>query len=625
MDKRTQQANDEMAMNKIRIRNLIKDQERNKPIWNAKQKELYSNSLDIGNPTSLTQIISDEVSDEINNIGNPLNKDTALQNLLKITHNPIDAQYILEHLSDGGLLYLNYNFNKIVTDIQKYHKKMNRLVFINYIETENDKNPISLLPPKLNDIGMQNQANTQMLNQQASIKANKELSQNNIVVNQQAKEEFKSNRESIKEHQLINKDNLKRISKKQFRLEPVEDDDENIHNLLNEKLVYMPPELNLEVEAELQKNKGRLLLNEKQDKQLLNERDAPDVKINPIDNNVNRTEDENVGKRRALYKLNKNVYDNMDKKLNNAVSNHHAKNTAKSRALQKFKENAIEHKRLRKAAYAVGQKTINKYQKAAFDTMKHQKAINDNKKTITEEPTTEQHLRESEIPKERDASQREADKNKVEEEYRFLYSHYKKPELIKEAQEENVKINRHKTKAEIINELVKHHLKIQGFGMSYGKGADIQQQAKDKNYVYIGKFYVDGDKLNEKNQLVVKYTKNDGHSHRIKPCIVNNDTKEVLHDILINKFDIRLYNKLAELDQRIIKRFVQTLKIDVPIPAEEMDKKFQKEFDLYLGEYRAGNDSTELKSKLKKYVVEAINENIIPRHQGMLLIYELSI
>jgi hypothetical protein len=56
-----------------------------------------------------------------------------------------------------------------------------------------------------------------------------------------------------------------------------------------------------------------------------------------------------------------------------------------------------------------------------------------------------------------------------------------------------------------------------------------------------------------------------------------------------------------------------------------MDRNFQKEFELYLGEYRAGNDSIELKNKLKKFVIEAINENIIPRHQGMLLIYELSI
>ena len=163
MDERTKQANDEMALTKIRIRNIQRDEKLMKPIWTAKQQELYKNTLEIGQPTSLSQIISDEVSNEIANIGNPLNKDTALQNLLNITKNPMDAQYILEHLSEGALLYLNFNFNKIVSDIKLKHQKMNKLVFINYLEMENNKDPVPLFPPEINEIGLNRQVNEEVL------------------------------------------------------------------------------------------------------------------------------------------------------------------------------------------------------------------------------------------------------------------------------------------------------------------------------------------------------------------------------------------------------------------------------------------------------------------------------
>ena len=611
MDIRTKQANDEMALTKIRIRNIQRDEKNMKPVWAAKQKELYTNSLEIGNPTSLSQIISDEVSNEINNIGNPINRDTALQNLMRITHNPMDATYILEHLSNQAIVYLNFYFEKIVFDIKKYHQKMNKLVFINYLENEVDKNPISILNPQLNLIGQENEANQNMLNAQQSQEAIRQLKENDIVNKEQAREQFKIHKEAVNEHKNVNESNLKRIQKKHFILNPVDEDSENIHNLI-------PRELESEFSLELERNKGRALLNEKRDKQLLDQRDAPNVKINPIDNTVNKEEAENVevnatNMGRAMLKFKKSIVKKYENTLNNGLSDYHAETNAKNRAIKVLHEHAKKQKHLKKSEHAVSTKHSKNIEKEAFENIKGKFESNKQEK--------ERQGREQEEKELKDKEQR---RDQIENRYRKYLSKMSKPELLEEAEHYDIRISKQKNKSEIIDILVQNELKTNGYGLSYGKGSTLEQKLTS-NKIHVGKFYVDVDKLNNKNQLVVKYSKNEGHSHRVKPCIVNSDTKEVLKDILENKFDIRLYNKLAELDQRIIKRFVQTLKLDVPIPADEMDKKFQKEFEILLGEYKSGNDATELKSKLKKYVIEAINENIIPRHQGLLLIYELSI
>ena len=602
MDERTKQANDEMALTKIRIRNIQRDEKLMKPIWTAKQQELYKNTLEIGQPTSLSQIISDEVSNEIANIGNPLNKDTALQNLLNITKNPMDAQYILEHLSEGALLYLNFNFNKIVSDIKMKHQKMNKLVFINYLEMENNKDPVPLFPPEINEIGLNRQVNEEVLRDQQRAQANKNLSMNNIVT---------------KEHQQEIAKDLKKRSIDEFKgsipyiktaLEKEYED-----RLENDKNNYLPRDVQEEIQKEFAKNEGRKILNRKKDEKLLKQKDAPNIKINPIDDDPNRTEAENTEpadkyhKERVLSKLKDNAITNFIEKVVNEKADNQAEKTAKKKVLSKLGENNKRKKSLKKAENNVKELHNKIIEKTAFENMKGKA---ESKKSEREEKER------------RTVESRNAQKEMMEREYRSYLSKMKKNDLLDEAESTfNLHINKQKRKNEIIDILVKHELQTKGFGI-YGKGAE---EPRDKNYVYIDKFYVDCNKLNSKNQLVVKYIKNNGYSHKMKPTIINTDTKEVINDILKNKFDPRLFNKLQEMDQRIIKRFVKTLNINVDIPIDDIDKKFQKEFELYLGEYRAGNDSHELKSKLKKYVIEAINENILPRHQGMLLIYELSI
>ena len=78
------------------------------------------------------------------------------------------------------------------------------------------------------------------------------------------------------------------------------------------------------------------------------------------------------------------------------------------------------------------------------------------------------------------------------------------------------------------------------------------------------------------------------------------------------------------MDKRVVKRFINACKIDVDINTD-LDKEFQQTFEILLGEYQGGNDSPQVKKELKKYVLEALQENKIPKSHAMLLLYELSL
>ena len=81
---------------------------------------------------------------------------------------------------------------------------------------------------------------------------------------------------------------------------------------------------------------------------------------------------------------------------------------------------------------------------------------------------------------------------------------------------------------------------------------------------------------------------------------------------------------MGDEDKRLVKRFAKCVKMSLDLD-DDLDKEFQKEYEILLGEYQSGNDSPEIKSKLKRFVVQAIQENLIPRHQAMMLLFQLSL
>jgi len=163
----------------------------------------------------------------------------------------------------------------------------------------------------------------------------------------------------------------------------------------------------------------------------------------------------------------------------------------------------------------------------------------------------------------------------------------------------------------------------------YGRGFSLNTHMGEVNTgrthrFYKYKFYIDLKKL-ANNILCVKYALNDLTNPRLKPLHISNEVKNIIYDILANRFNNRLYNQLQNVgEKRLIKKLVEICKFDIEID-DESDKEFQKNYEILLGEWKAGNNSPEVKNALKRYVIEAYNENKVPKNQAMMLLYELSL
>jgi hypothetical protein len=159
----------------------------------------------------------------------------------------------------------------------------------------------------------------------------------------------------------------------------------------------------------------------------------------------------------------------------------------------------------------------------------------------------------------------------------------------------------------------------------FGRGATKPEKKQKVERFYFNKYYVDLKKL-KNNILCVKYAMNDAHIPTVKVQNVSNDVKEMVLDILNKKYDERLFKKLSEADKRVIKRFVKATKLDDEIVVDdELDNDFQRQYEILLGELNSGNTSQLVKDQLKRYVIEGLQENKLPRHQAYLLLYQLSL
>jgi hypothetical protein len=134
---------------------------------------------------------------------------------------------------------------------------------------------------------------------------------------------------------------------------------------------------------------------------------------------------------------------------------------------------------------------------------------------------------------------------------------------------------------------------------------------------------VDLNKLDD-GILVLKYASNDSSVPHLKTQQIGEKTKEIIEDILNDKFDERIYKLLTIEDKRIVRRFIKSTKLDIDLN-DESEKEFQRQFEIVRGEFNSGNNSPQIKAALKQYVIEALRENKIARNEAYLLLYELSL
>ena len=137
----------------------------------------------------------------------------------------------------------------------------------------------------------------------------------------------------------------------------------------------------------------------------------------------------------------------------------------------------------------------------------------------------------------------------------------------------------------------------------------------DDSKIEIGRFYIDLGKLHN-NILNVKYTSCRGSVPNIKVERISDYVKNVILDIIGNKYNSKLFDKLLTDDQRIIANLIKTLHIP-DINMDAFNKKCQHEYEILLGQVNSGNTNEKVKMQLKKYILRGISENLIPRNQGL--------
>ena len=138
-----------------------------------------------------------------------------------------------------------------------------------------------------------------------------------------------------------------------------------------------------------------------------------------------------------------------------------------------------------------------------------------------------------------------------------------------------------------------------------------------------GKFTLDMDKL-KRNILSVTYASCRAVIPSLKKEHVSNDVKDMIMDIVENKYNANLFNKMKQDDQRIVSNFVRVLKIP-DIDMSEFDAGYQLHYEVLLGEINSGNNNPAIKRELKEYILRAITEQLIPKAQGLTKLFELSL
>ena len=166
---------------------------------------------------------------------------------------------------------------------------------------------------------------------------------------------------------------------------------------------------------------------------------------------------------------------------------------------------------------------------------------------------------------------------------------------------------------------------IKGRGL-YGGGVEQKAKVSTRDYVsfksidQLNKFEIDMNKL-LRNKLVINYKTS--KSKYLINVHISNDTKALIQLLLVNDFDLDLFNGLPNDQQIIVERLVSKLKLNADVQSLNTIELL-KSYEILRGEFIAGNDSIDLKKKLKIDILKLKELNLIPTWQFNALTTQLS-
>lgn len=152
-------------------------------------------------------------------------------------------------------------------------------------------------------------------------------------------------------------------------------------------------------------------------------------------------------------------------------------------------------------------------------------------------------------------------------------------------------------------------------GNPWGEG--LRKGEKKVNH----KYFIDHNKL-DNNILEVRYNRN-RHLTNIKSQYVGGAVKKIVKDISIGTLDTTDYHKLSGQEKHLVRQLLHMF--DKGDLLKDDDNAFEKEFQVLMGSWNAGNNSELLRKQLKQFILYGIKINKIPRNTGLNMLMELSV
>ena len=647
---------DDRKMRSIQLKNMAREEVEAKAIWADKQRKTYANMLQTSDPTKLEKVIMDEEEAATND--EFLQNQKAHANLLKIADEK-NTEYIIDRLEPEEIAYMNVYFDSILRDIKKKFKKLDKDIFISFVKEAQSREPVlqglyqdgDIIKVKqrfdLSKKGEKNQYEKELNNDIQQQKLDFELYLDEMKrqhESQRLKLEHDKRKqgETTQLKQILDNINIKKLQGIQDRQEVSDvmeymidtlekDDTVNRINdisiddpktqLTSQPMTYFelvelakkygsplppkPPRYHSEEEIEdsiiesFIESKESDNIRKKEDKIVkTNMEDHP--KINPADM-------DNLGNESELQS-NKEM-----KSVNIIEGMRPNKSKAIKMAEKKYKEIVGDTRTTEARGILI------KEVERIHGTFETHKMLKDGGYNALKEEWIRYHAEELQPQP---------------EEYDDLFN--QSPSFYKSTANNLYDIgNRFFEMVAPISPILpilpmtpelKNKKITKGDGLQkkkyYGKGSPQSEPKVEREYIN-DKYYIDMKKL-KNNILSVKYSKTDANIPTLKVQNVPDGVKTAILSLINN--GTCSTKGLKDTEKRLVRRFLKAVKLDTEFDVgKDEDDKFQNQFQILLGEYNAGNDSIHVKKSLKKFVLEGLQTNQIPRNQAMMLLYQLSL
>jgi hypothetical protein len=159
----------------------------------------------------------------------------------------------------------------------------------------------------------------------------------------------------------------------------------------------------------------------------------------------------------------------------------------------------------------------------------------------------------------------------------------------------------------------------------HGKGYTLKTDTTNNDTINLPNqnIKIDCERLRKNNILAVKYKCNNNAHPNLKIQRVSQSLSDVLYDILNNKYDSRFYKLLNPSEKELVKDFIRITKHKIDADPNETEE-FNKNYEILYSQIMSGNDSKEIKAKLKEYTLFGMKTGRLNKAEAMTTLVQLS-